>query len=173
MLADVGCKWVILGHSERRHILGETDAFVNRKVHAALAAGLRVILCVGETLAERQTNRTEAVLDRQLAGSLASVATSSLPNVVLSYEPVWAIGTGHNATPEQAQGAHAFLRRKVAAAHGDAAAADLPILYGGSVKPENIAGLAAQPDVDGGLIGGASLDAGQFFAIIRLVQSLV
>src|SRR5438552_3744927 len=113
MLQDVGCRYVILGHSERRHKLGETNDFINRKVHAALAAGLRVILCVGETLEERQANRTEAVLDAQTTGGLASVTAEGLRHVVLAYEPVWAIGTGRNATPEQAQEAHAFLRRRV------------------------------------------------------------
>jgi triosephosphate isomerase (TIM) len=167
MLADVGCKYVILGHSERRHKLGETDAFINRKVHAALAAGLQAILCVGETLAERQGNRTEAVLDTQLDGSLAGLGAADLAKVVLAYEPVWAIGTGQNATPEQAQQAHAFIRRRIAGKFGDAAAQALVIQYGGSVKPDNAASLMHQPDVDGGLIGGASLNADQFLAIVR------
>ena len=167
MLADVGCKYVILGHSERRHKLGETDAFINRKVHAALAAGLQAILCVGETLAERQGNRTEAVLDTQLDGSLAGLGAADLAKVVLAYEPVWAIGTGQNATPEQAQQAHAFIRARIVAKFGDAAAQALVIQYGGSVKPDNAASLMHQPDVDGGLIGGASLNADQFLAIVR------
>jgi triosephosphate isomerase (TIM) len=167
MLADVGCKYVILGHSERRHKLGETDAFINRKVHAALAAGLQAILCVGETLAERQGNRTEAVLDTQLDGSLAGLDAADLAKVVLAYEPVWAIGTGQNATPEQAQQAHAFIRARVAGKFGDVAAQALVIQYGGSVKPDNAASLFQQPDVDGGLIGGASLNADQFLAIVR------
>jgi triosephosphate isomerase len=167
MLTDVGCRYVILGHSERRHKLGETDAFINRKVHAALTAGLRVILCVGETLEERRADRTEAVLDAQLTGSLAGLNAKGLANVVLAYEPVWAIGTGQNATPEQAQQAHAYIRRRVGERFGAEAAAALPILYGGSVKPENAVGLLHQPDVDGGLIGGASLKADQFLAIVR------
>jgi triosephosphate isomerase (TIM) len=167
MLADVGCQYVILGHSERRHKLGETDAFINRKVHAALAAGLQVILCIGETLAERQGNRTEAVLDTQLNGSLAGLDAASLAKVVLAYEPVWAIGTGQNATPEQAQQVHAFIRGRIAGKFGDAAAQSLVIQYGGSVKPDNAATLLHQPDVDGGLIGGASLNADQFLAIVR------
>jgi triosephosphate isomerase len=167
MLVDVGCRYVILGHSERRHKLGESDAFINRKVHAALAAGLHVILCVGETLEERQANHTEAVLDAQLNGSLAGVATAALERIVLAYEPVWAIGTGQNATPGQAQQAHAFLRRRIGAAHGQKAADELLIQYGGSVKPDNAAALMHQPDVDGGLIGGASLKADQFLAIVR------
>jgi triosephosphate isomerase len=167
MLTDVGCRYVILGHSERRHKLGETDAFINRKVHAALTAGLRVILGVGETLEERRADRTEAVLDAQLTGSLAGLDAKGLANVVLAYEPVWAIGTGHNATPEQAQQAHAYIRRRVAERFGAEAAAALRIQYGGSVKPENAVGLLHQPDVDGGLIGGASLKADQFLAIVR------
>jgi triosephosphate isomerase (TIM) len=167
MLADVGCKYVILGHSERRHKLGETDAFINRKVHAAIAAGLQVILCLGETLGERQGNRTEAVLDAQLNGSLAGLDAAGLAKVVLAYEPVWAIGTGQNATPEQAQQAHAFIRSRLAAKFGDATAQAVVIQYGGSVKPDNAASLMHQPDVDGGLIGGASLNADQFLAIVR------
>src|SRR5690349_11274835 len=119
MLVDVGCRYVILGHSERRHKLGESDAFINRKVHAALAAGLEVILCLGETLAERQAERTEAVLEAQLAGSLAGVDAAGLAHVVLAYEPVWAIGTGHNATPEQAEQAHAFLRKQIGQRYGE------------------------------------------------------
>jgi triosephosphate isomerase (TIM) len=168
MLADVGCKYVILGHSERRHKLGETDAFINRKVHAAIAAGLQVILCLGETLADRLANHTEEVLEKQMAGSLAELDAAALAKVVLAYEPVWAIGTGHNATPDQAQQAHAFIRSRVAAKFGAAAAEALLIQYGGSVKPENVAGLLHLPDVDGGLIGGASLTAELFLAIVRL-----
>jgi triosephosphate isomerase (TIM) len=167
MLADVGCRYVILGHSERRHQLGEGDALVNRKVHAALTAGLDVILCLGETLAERQAERTEAVLEAQLAGSLAGVEAAGLAHVVLAYEPVWAIGTGRNATPEQAEQAHAFLRQRIGARYGEKSARALLIQYGGSVKPENAAALLHQPDVDGGLIGGASLHADQFLAIVR------
>jgi triosephosphate isomerase len=167
MLIDVGCHHVILGHSERRHKLGESDAFINRKVHAALAAGLEVILCVGETLAERQGNKTETVLATQLEGGLAGLDAVGLSRLVLAYEPVWAIGTGVNATPEQAQQAHAFLRDCVAERFGKETAGLLIIQYGGSVKPDNAATLLSQPDVDGGLIGGASLNAEQFLAIIR------
>ena len=167
MLADVGCKWVILGHSERRHKLDETDAFINRKVHAALAAGLHVILCLGETLEERKADRTEAVLDEQLTGSLAGMDATGMKRLVLAYEPVWAIGTGHNATPEQAQQAHAHIRGQIAKRFGEETARALPIQYGGSMKPDNAAALLHQPDVDGGLIGGASLNAGQFLAIVR------
>jgi triosephosphate isomerase len=167
MLTDVGCRYVIIGHSERRHKLGETDDFINRKVHAALAAGLTVILCVGETLQEREANRTEAVLLTQLAGGLAGVSAATLERVVLAYEPVWAIGTGRNATPDQAQEAHAFIRGRVAQMCGENAARALPIQYGGSVKADNAASLMAQADVDGALVGGASLQAESFLAIVR------
>jgi triosephosphate isomerase len=167
MLVDVGCRHVILGHSERRHKLGESDAFINGKVRAALAAGLQVILCLGETLRERQGGRMEAVLQTQLAGSLAGLDAAGLANVVLAYEPVWAIGTGQNATPEQAQQAHAFIRGWIREKFGEESAQALPIQYGGSARPDNVADLLRQPDVDGGLVGGASLKADQFLAIVR------
>jgi triosephosphate isomerase len=167
MLLDVGCRYIIVGHSERRHKLGEDDRFINRKVKAALAAGLHVIFCIGETLDERQANRTESVLDRQLSGGLAEVEAKSLDRLVIAYEPVWAIGTGQNATPAQAQQAHAFIRRQIATRLGEEWARTLPIQYGGSVKPDNAASLLRQPDVDGALVGGASLHAEQFLAIIR------
>jgi triosephosphate isomerase len=167
MLRDVGCRYVIVGHSERRHKLGETDEFINRKVRAALAGGLQVILCVGETLEEREADRTEGVLNEQLTGGLAEVPAEALRGVVLAYEPVWAIGTGRNATPAQAQEAHAFLRRRVGELCGADAAKGLLIQYGGSVKPDNAASLLRQPDVDGALVGGASLKADQFLAIVR------
>jgi len=169
MLLDVGCRHVILGHSERRHKLGETDAFINRKVHAALSAGLHVILCVSETLAEREANQTEKVLDTQLTNGLSGVSAEALSRLVLAYEPVWAIGTGRNATPEQAQEAHAFLRRRVGDRCGPKAAQNLLIQYGGSVKPDNARSLLTQPDVDGALVGGASLQAGSFLDIARAV----
>ncbi len=167
MLADVGCRYVILGHSERRHKLGERDDFINRKVHAALATGLEVILCVGETLADREQGFTESVLATEIDGGLANLRAEQLEKVSLAYEPVWAIGTGQNATPQQAQEAHAFLRHRVAERFGREAAEDLVIQYGGSVKPENARSLFQQPDVDGGLIGGAGLVAEQFLAIVR------
>ncbi|MCC6418052.1 MAG: triose-phosphate isomerase [Gemmataceae bacterium] len=167
MLVDVGCRYVIVGHSERRHKLGEDDAFINRKVKAGLAAGLQVILCIGETLEERKGNRTEAVLDRQLTAGLAGGTADVLGGVVIAYEPVWAIGTGHNATPEQAQEAHTFVRRRVGQLCGEAVAAALLIQYGGSVKADNAASLLSQPDVDGALVGGASLKADDFLAIVR------
>jgi len=167
MLKDVGCTHVIVGHSERRHKLGETDAFINRKVKAALTNSLTAILCVGETLEEREASRTEAVLEAQLTDSLAGLTATDLGRVVIAYEPVWAIGTGRNATPEQAQSAHAFVRRRVGHLCGAAAAAALLIQYGGSVKPDNAASLLHQPDVDGALVGGASLNADQFLAIVH------
>ena len=167
MLADLGCKYVILGHSERRHKMGECDVTINKKVHAALASGLKVILCLGETLDERQANKTTDILKNQLDGSLAGVNKDNLDSLVLAYEPVWAIGTGHNATPQQAQDAHAFIRSWVSKHHGAETASKLIIQYGGSVKPDNAASLLHQADVDGGLIGGASLKADQFLGIIR------
>jgi len=165
MLVDVGCKYVILGHSERRHKLGESDAFINQKVKLALTAGLEVILCIGETLAEREGNQTDAVLDRQVTQGLADV--KELAKLVIAYEPVWAIGTGKNATPQQAQDAHAFIRRRIGQLYGEPTAQALIIQYGGSVKPDNAATLLGQPDVDGALVGGAALKADQFLPIVR------
>jgi triosephosphate isomerase (TIM) len=166
MLIDVGCRFVILGHSERRHILGETDEFINRKVKAALDAGLRVILCIGETLQERQQNQMEAVFTRQIGGSLAGISAEQMGKIVLAYEPVWAIGTGLNATPEQAETAHRWIREHLKALWTPAVAEAMTIQYGGSVKPDNAASLLSQPDVDGALVGGASLKADQFLAIV-------
>lgn len=167
MLLDVGCKYVIIGHSERRQVLGETDAFINRKVKAALEAGLYVILCVGETQAERESLQMEEVFERQTVGALDGVPSSLLPRLVVAYEPVWAIGTGKTATPDQAQDAHVLLRKYMAKMFGEEPAQALPILYGGSVKPENIVALMQKPDVDGALVGGASLKVDQFLTIIR------
>ena len=167
MLKDVGCKYVILGHSERRHGLHESDGFINFKVHCALEAGLHVILCVGETLDERKAKRVERVFARQVAAALSGLSDDAFARLVLAYEPVWAIGTGETATPEQAQHAHNIIRSRVAGLHGDKLASDLPILYGGSVKADNASGLFHQPDVDGGLIGGASLKAADFVAIVK------
>jgi triosephosphate isomerase len=167
MLRDVGCQTVILGHSERRHKLGEPDDFINRKVLYALGIGLQVIFCVGETLEERQNNRTEAVLATEVDRGLAHVVIERMPQLVIAYEPLWAIGTGQNATPEQAQQAHAFIRRQIAAEFGEETANRLIIQYGGSVKPDNAASLLGQPDVDGALVGGASLQADSFLAIVR------
>jgi triosephosphate isomerase len=167
MLMDVGCRWVILGHSERRHKLGETDPLINRKVLAALEAGLQPILCLGETLEDRHAERTKSVLRAQLTGGLVDLKPSDLGRLVLAYEPCWAIGTNQNATPELAQEVHAFLRTEIAGLFGEELAQELPIQYGGSVKPANAASLFHQPDVDGGLIGGASLNAADFLAIVR------
>ncbi len=173
MLLDVGCRAVVLGHSERRHLFGESDGLINRKVHAALKVGLLACLCLGEKLDEREANRTEAVLDQQLTGSLAGLDAGALKNVVLAYEPVWAIGTGKTATPEQAQAAHLFIRSWLRKQFGEETASALPIAYGGSVKPNNAADLMKQPDVDGGLIGGASLEAGPFLAIYKAALAAV
>lgn len=166
MLVDAGCDLVIIGHSERRHVLGETDSFINEKVHAGLEAGLQVILCVGEMLAEREAGETEKVLDRQATEGLKGIDGAKLGRIVVAYEPVWAIGTGKVATPEQAQEAHAFLRKRIGELCGDAAQ-NLIIQYGGSVKPNNAAEILKKPDVDGALVGGASLKADDFLAIIR------
>ena len=164
MLADLGCSHVIVGHSERRQFFGETDATVDRKIDAVLAHGLSGIACLGETLQEREQGKTLAVLERQLRGGFARHLGS--PRLVIAYEPVWAIGTGKTASPAQAQEAHAFLRQLVGQMAGPEVAARIRILYGGSVKPENIGALMAQADVDGGLVGGASLDPGTFARIV-------
>jgi len=166
MLKEHGCVYVIVGHSERRRECGETDAFINAKAHAALKAGLIPIVCVGETREEREAGRTEAILTTQIQGSLAGL-NDRLAELVIAYEPVWAIGTGLTATPEQAQSAHAHIRRLLAEMGGSEAAARTRILYGGSVKPDNAAELFSQPDIDGGLIGGASLKADSFLAIVH------
>jgi len=164
----LGCKYVILGHSERRHKLGETDTFINQKVRVALAARLDVILCVGETLDQREADQTEAVLDRQLTLGLAGLSAATLTGLTIAYEPVWAIGKpGHGATPQQAQEAHTVIRRRFGQMFGEKSAQTLAIQYGGSVKPDNAAALLGRPGVDGALIGGASLHADQFLAITR------
>ena len=167
MLRDVGCTHVILGHSERRQLFGETDDGVGRKTKAAFAQGLTPIACVGETLAERESDRTMEVVERQVERALRALTPGQVAVGVVAYEPVWAIGTGRNATPEQAQEVHAAIRKLIARSHGDPAAAAVRILYGGSVKPDNIGSLMAQPDVDGALVGGASLDANSFLRIVH------
>lgn len=167
MLNEIGCTHAILGHSERRALFGETDAFVNAKVKAALEARLIPIVCVGETKTQRENNETEAVVRGQLEGSLADLTAEQIGELVLAYEPVWAIGTGLNATPEQAQEVHAFIRGWLANRFGRAAADRMTIQYGGSVKPDNAAGLLGQPDIDGALVGGASLVAADFLGIVR------
>jgi triosephosphate isomerase len=166
MLLDFGCRYVIVGHSERRSLYGETDELVAKKYMAAQAAGLTPILCVGELLAERESGVTEAVVARQLDAVIDVAGVQSLGKAIVAYEPVWAIGTGKTATPEQAQAVHAFIRQRIAALDAGIAN-ELIIQYGGSVKAANAAELMAQPDIDGGLIGGASLIADEFVAICR------
>jgi triosephosphate isomerase (TIM) len=166
MLCDLGCKYVILGHSERRHILGETDAEINKKVYAALAAGLTPIVCVGETLDEREANQTLAVIRRQFDGSLAGLSTEQMIRLVIAYEPVWAIGTGKVATPQQAEEVHSDLRKIMADRYNQSVAESVCIQYGGSVKPDNAADLLGQPNIDGALVGGASLEVKQFMGIV-------
>ncbi len=165
MLLDLACRYVILGHSERRHIVGESDEAVNRKVHAALAAGLTPIVCVGELLAEREEGRTAAVIRSQFDGSLAGVSEEQMAGIVIAYEPVWAIGTGKVATPEQAEEVHADLRNLIADRYTKGVAERVRIQYGGSVKPDNAGDLLARADIDGALVGGASLNAEQFLGI--------
>ena len=166
MISDASTS--ILGHSERRRILGESDAFINQKVRVALTAGLDVILCVGETLDQRKAEQTEAVLDRQLTQGLADVLSGDLSRVTIAYEPLWAIGNlGHHATPQQAQDSHALIRRCFSRIYGEKSAQAVVIQYGGSVKPENAASMLTPHGVDGALIGGASLHADQFLAIVR------
>ncbi len=167
MLVDVGASSVILGHSERRHIYGESDELVNAKVRVALEAGLEVILCVGETLEERNQKLTEKVIGRQLTAGLAGVANQQLERITIAYEPVWAIGTGINATPKQASDAHAYLRGVFAGLYQDAFASRLRIQYGGSVKPQNAREILSAPDVDGCLVGGASIQAESFLGILE------
>ena len=167
MLVDMGCRYVILGHSERRTLFGETDAAVNAKTKAALAAGLVPIVCVGETLEERDAGRTAAVVTAQVQGSLGGLSPAELEKVVVAYEPVWAIGTGKVATPEQAQEVHALIRGLLGKLASSDVADRVRIQYGGSVKPDNAADLARQPDIDGALVGGASLKADDFLGIAR------
>ena len=165
MLKDAGCQYVLVGHSERRQLFGETDEVVAAKVQQALRAGLSPILCVGETLDEREAGKAEAVVVAQVQAALAQVAASDMPGVVVAYEPVWAIGTGKTATADDAQRIHGVIRETLAAMGADANL--IVLLYGGSVKPDNAAELFAQPDIDGGLIGGASLDANDFSRICQ------
>ncbi len=167
LLKDAGCAYVIVGHSERRQILAETDAFINSKVKAVLGEGLTAILCIGETLEEREAGRMFEVLTRQIRLGLQNLESGDMERVVLAYEPVWAIGTGKTATDAQAQEAHAFIRGLLQENFGQLTAAAVRILYGGSVKPDNVDGLMAQPDIDGTLVGGASLKADDFARIIR------
>ena len=167
MLVDVGCSAVIIGHSERRQYFGETDASVNKKLGAALGVGLRPIVCVGELKAERDAGQAEAVVGGQLAGGLAGLSAEQMLKLVIAYEPVWAIGTGDTATPADAQAMHAFIRSRLQAQFGAEVAEAVRIQYGGSVKPDNVDELMAQPDIDGALVGGAALKADSFLRIVH------
>lgn len=166
MLLDLGCEWVILGHSERRCVLGESDEQINAKLQRALGAGLRPIVCVGEQLPEREAGQTFAVVHRQFDQSIAGVSADLFPKIAIAYEPVWAIGTGKVATPQQAQEVHADLRKQVEKRYNSTIARQIRILYGGSVKPDNAQALMAQADIDGALVGGASLNAAAFLSIV-------
>jgi triosephosphate isomerase len=166
-LVDAGCTHVIIGHSERRQLLGESDDIVNRKLLAALEARLTAIVCVGELLREREAGLTDEILRRQVQGAFRTVANEAAKNITLAYEPVWAIGTGRTATPELAAAAHRIIRAELEEIFGEPIAARTRILYGGSVKPENAKGLMAQPEIDGALVGGASLDPKSFAAIVH------
>ena len=170
MLTDLGCRYVIIGHSERRTLFGETDETVQKKLAAALKQGLWPIVCIGETLAEREGNRTFEVLTRQLEGGLKGFGEAEVKRLVIAYEPVWAIGTGRNATPSLAQEAHRFIRQQLAKRFGAATAEALRVLYGGSVNAGNAASLMHQADVDGALVGGASLKAESFAAIVKAAE---
>ena len=172
MLRDVGCRYVIIGHSERRHVLGETDELINQKTAAALAGGLEVILCVGELLDEREAGKTEVVLNRQMNDGLAGLDGDACALLTIAYEPVWAIGTGKTATPAQADSAHEHLRKLLASRYNAGVADNMRILYGGSVKPDNARELLEQPHVDGALVGGASLKAETFVPIIEAAARL-
>ena len=172
MLVDIGCKYVILGHSERRHIFKESNHDVNRKLAAALSVGLTPIVCVGETLDQRQANQTAAVVREQIEGSLAGLSAEQMLKIVIAYEPVWAIGTGVVATPQQAEDVHADLRRLLEKRYNSQVASAVRIQYGGSVNAENAASLLSQPNIDGALVGGASLKADSFLAIIAAAHSL-
>lgn len=167
MLVEAGCTYVIIGHSERRTIFNESDEFINNKVHTALGVGLKPILCIGETLDERELNKTYEVLLTQLTGGLRDVSAKHMKSITIAYEPVWAIGTGRTATPEIAQDAHSFIRQEIAKLYDNDIADGTIIQYGGSMKPENAKELLAMPDIDGGLIGGAALEAKSFMAIVE------
>jgi len=167
MLKDIGCSYVLCGHSERRHVIGETDELINRKVTAAISGGLLPILCVGELLSERDSSQTEEVVTRQLKSGLAGLSAEKASAVTIAYEPVWAIGTGRTATPQQAQEVHQLVRNLLAKMYDKQLSEETRVLYGGSVKPDNSADLMSQQDIDGLLVGGASLNADEFLAIIR------
>jgi triosephosphate isomerase len=171
MLLDVGCSYAIVGHSERRQYMGETDDIVNRKARAALAAGLKVMMCVGETLEEREAGKMEEIVKRAVVGGLAEIGNDELKNLSIAYEPIWAIGTGKTATPQQANEAHEFIRKVVGQLYSNEIAEALVIQYGGSVKPDNTATLMAEPHLDGALVGGASLKADSFVGIVKGAQA--
>jgi triosephosphate isomerase len=171
MLKDAGAQWVIIGHSERRQYYGETDDSVNSKIRAAIAGGLSPIVCVGERLEERDAGRAEQVVEAQLSGGMRNLTASEASRIIIAYEPIWAIGTGRTATPETAQQMHAFIRFRVAAMFGDGLAGMTRILYGGSVKPENIVALMNQVDIDGALVGGASLEPDSFARIVNFKEN--
>jgi len=170
MLKEVGCHYVIIGHSERRQFFGETDETVNRRIRAALAQGLKVIFCMGETLKEREEGKTFSVIERQLEGGLKGLGDQEMRNMVVAYEPVWAIGTGKTATPEQAEEVHRFIRGKIEKLYSREVSEEMRIQYGGSVTPENVKGLMNQPNIDGALVGGASLKAESFSKIVRFKE---
>lgn len=167
MIKDLGCEYVIIGHSERRQYFGETDATVNKRIFAALKAGLKPIICVGETLQERESEKTFSVIETQIKGGLKGLSVELMKDCVIAYEPVWAIGTGKTASKEQAQEVHAFIRKLLSDLLGKDTAGATRILYGGSVKPDNVKELMSQPDIDGGLVGGASLEAEPFSKIVK------
>ena len=170
MLKEVGCHYVIIGHSERRQFFGETDETVNRRIKAALAQGLKVIFCIGETLKEREEGKTFPVIERQLEGGTKGLGDQEMTNMVIAYEPVWAIGTGKTATPEQAEEVHRFIRGKIEKLYSREVSEGIRIQYGGSVTPENVKGLMNQPNIDGALVGGASLKAESFSKIVRFKE---
>lgn len=170
MLKEVGCDYVIIGHSERRQFFGETDETVNRRIKAALAQGLKVIFCIGETLREREEGKTFSVIESQVEGGLKGLGDQEMTNMVIAYEPVWAIGTGKTATPEQAEEVHRFIREKLEKLYSREVSEEIRIQYGGSVTPENVKGLMNQPNIDGALVGGASLKAESFSKIVRFKE---
>ena len=170
MLKEVGCHYVIIGHSERRQFFGETDETVNRRIKAALTQSLKVIFCIGETLKEREEGKTFSVIERQVDGGLRGLGEREMKNMVIAYEPVWAIGTGKTATPEQAEEVHRFIRGRLEKLYSRGVSEEIRIQYGGSVTPENVQGLMNQPNIDGALVGGASLKAESFSKIVRFKE---
>lgn len=170
MLKEVGCQYVIVGHSERRQFFGESDETVNRRTKSALGQGLKVIFCIGETLKEREEGKTFLLIEKQIEGGLKGLGDEELRNMTIAYEPIWAIGTGKTATPEQAEEVHRFIRRKLERLYSKAVSEEIRIQYGGSVTPDNIKGLMNQPDIDGALVGGASLKAESFSKIVRFKE---